>query len=95
MEDSSSIFLSLHRNYCRTQTVVIINFSGADRLNYRIGVDEGKYKVLLNTDMRKFGGEEKFTKRVFNTVRKGANGKSYSIEVDLNRFNAIYLQKIK
>ena len=77
------------------ETVVIINFSGIERRDYRIGVNEGKYKVILNTDMKRFGGEEKFTGRVFNTVKKGSHGKKYSISVDLNKFSALYLQKIK
>ncbi|MBQ7164000.1 MAG: alpha amylase C-terminal domain-containing protein, partial [Clostridia bacterium] len=77
------------------ETVVVINFAGIEHANYRLGLDCGKYKVVLNSDMRKFGGEEKFTKRVFNTVKKGAHGKDYSIIVSLNKFSGLYLQRIK
>lgn len=72
---------------------VIINFSGVPRLGYRIGLDEGKYKVILNTDLPRFGGEGKTVKRVYNTVKKGSNGKKYSVSVDLNKFSALYLQR--
>ncbi|MCI5838728.1 MAG: 1,4-alpha-glucan branching protein GlgB [Christensenellaceae bacterium] len=72
---------------------VIINFSGIARNGYRIGVDEGKYKVILNTDLTRFGGEGKNAKRVYNTVKKGSHGKTHSICVDLNKFSALYLQK--
>ena len=77
------------------ETVIVINFAGVEHTNYRLGLDSGKYKVVLNSDMRKFGGEEKFTKRVFNTVKKGAHGKDYSIIVSLNKFSGLYLQRIK
>ncbi len=77
------------------ETLVVINFSGVARENYRIGADEGKYKVILNTDLKRFGGEEKFTKRVYRTVKKPMHGKEHSIPVNLNSFSGLYLQKIK
>ena len=78
------------------EVVAIINFSGVERENYRVGVGAGKYKVVLNTDLKKFGGEEKFgNKRIYNTSRKGAHGKENSVTVSLNKFSALYLQKIK
>ena len=77
------------------EVVVVLNFSGVERLNYRLGVNEGKYKVLLSSDAKRFGGEEKFTQRVFNSVKKSANGKASSITLNINKFSGIYLQKIK
>ena len=77
------------------KSTVIINFSGTERASYRIGVDEGKYKVIFSSDSVKFGGEDKFTKRVFNHSKKGANGKPCSIVVDMNRFSSMILQKIR
>ncbi len=77
------------------ETVVIINFSGIERIDYRISLKPGKYKVILNSDHKKFGGEGKYCKRVYNTVKKGMNGKGYSITVNLNKFSGLYLQKIK
>jgi len=83
------------RDKSGNEVVVMINFSGAVREDYRIGLDAGKYKILLSTDSAKFGGEDKYPQRVFNTVKKGAHGKDTSISVSLNRFSGIYLQKIK
>ena len=40
----------------RTQVICIVNFSGNDYINYRLGVEKGTYKILLNSDDRKFGG---------------------------------------
>ncbi len=77
------------------ETIAIINFSGVKREDYRIGLPEGKYKVILNTDLKKYGGEELYTKRVYNTVKKGAHGQTHSIVININKFSALYLQKIK
>ena len=77
------------------EVVVVINFSGVEREEYRIGVDGDKYKIVLNSDSLKFGGEERFSKRVFSTSRKGAHGKSKSIQISLNRFSGVFLQRIR
>lgn len=95
-DDRNANFIAFKRmDKSGNEIVVAINFSGSQHINYRIGVNEGKYKVLMNTDLKKFGGEEKFTKRIFNTSKKPAHGKQHSIDISLNRFSALYLQKIK
>jgi 1,4-alpha-glucan branching enzyme len=76
------------------EIVVIINFSGTEREDYHLGVDEGKYKVIFSSDSAKYGGEDKYAKRIYNTYKKGANGKPCSIYVSMNRFSALYLQKL-
>ena len=35
---------------------VISNFSGKDYYKYRLGLPKGTYKIVLNSDDRKFGG---------------------------------------
>jgi 1,4-alpha-glucan branching enzyme len=77
------------------EIVVVINFSGTERENYRLGVDGSKYKVVINSDLSKYGGEEKYVKRVYNASKKGANGKDKSICVSLGRFSGMYLQRIR
>ena len=72
----------------------IINFSGVELTQYHIGVDEGKYRIVLNTDEIRFGGTGKLRKKVFSTS-KASGSKRFSIQIDIPRLTCIYLIKEK
>ncbi len=72
----------------------IINFSGVELTQYPIGVDEGKYRIVLNTDEIRFGGTGKLRKKVFSTS-KASGSKRFSIQIDIPRLTCIYLIKEK
>ena len=72
----------------------IINFSGVELTQYQIGVDEGKYRIVLNTDEIRFGGTGKLRKKVFSTS-KASGSKRFSIQIDIPRLTCIYLIKEK
>ena len=73
----------------------VINFSGVDLRGYGIGISKGKYRVVFNTDSKRFGGEGKLKKRVFNTYKQKNHGKEYTLKVDIPRLTCIYLKKEK
>ncbi|MCH5147357.1 MAG: 1,4-alpha-glucan branching protein GlgB [Clostridiales bacterium] len=73
----------------------IINFSGVDLQGYGIGIEKGKYRLIFNTDCKKFGGEGKLKKKVFKTVKQSSHGKDYTLIVDIPRLTCIYLKKEK
>ncbi len=75
--------------------VFIANFSGNDYYNYRLGLEEGGYKVLLCSDDKKYGGSGKLKGRTFRTVKKSAHGKENSIKFNLPRLSAIYFTKFE
>ena len=74
--------------------LVIINFSGVPTTDYTLGVPKGKYKLVFNTDSRKYGGEGKLTKRIFNTKKVASHGRENSIAVVVPKLTCLYLQKI-
>ncbi len=73
----------------------VINFSGVDLTDYVIGIHKGKYRVVFSTDERRFGGEGRIRKRVFNTRKQPSHGKEYSISIDIPRLTCLYLKKEK
>ena len=73
----------------------IINFSGITQFSYRIGIERGKYRVVLNTDDKKFGGAGKLKKKIFNSQRQASHGKKYSIVMDIPPLTCVYLNKEK
>ena len=56
------------------EVIVIINFSGVEREDYRIGVEGDKYKVVFNSDSARYGGDELFSRRIFNTFSVTSGG---------------------
>ncbi|MDE7082682.1 MAG: 1,4-alpha-glucan branching protein GlgB [Clostridia bacterium] len=71
----------------------VINFSGVDLLQYQIGINNGKYRVALNTDEIRYGGTRKLKKKVFKTVKEACGKKEYSMKIDIPKLTCIYLIK--
>lgn len=93
-DDSSNSVFAFERISADGQKVIaIINFSGLEHKNYRIGTEKGKYKVLFNSDLKSFGGEGLFNKHTYSTKNVSWHGKKQSISVDIAPFSFLYLGK--
>lgn len=75
--------------------MILINFSGADYPDYCVGAEKGKYRLVLTSDDRIYGGEGKTKKRVYQTKKKARHGKTDSFSVYLPKLTCCYfvLQK--
>ena len=93
-DDSSNNILAFNRYSENGEAITaVINFSGIDIFGYGIGLEQGSYKIVLNTDSKSYGGDGKIKKRIFKTVNKSSQGKEYSIFVDIPKLSCIYLKK--
>ena len=94
-DDAHSNFIAYQRKDRAGNTVVVmINFSGADHIGYRLGLEQGKYEVIFNSDAVRFGGNGTVKKRVFKTEKSYSHGKEYSIGFDIPKLTCVYLKKI-
>ncbi len=75
------------------KVIVLFNFSGNDYDKYRLGVDGGKYELILNTDDVKFGGRGYTNKKLYTTGKKQAHFKKNSILIKLPAFTGMYFLK--
>ena len=74
--------------------VCIFNFTPVERLGYPIGVmEEGKYKTLLNSDHKRFGGETPRIK-TYKTIAETNHNREYTINVDLPPLGGLYLKLV-
>ena len=76
-----------------TELIALFNFSGKDFNSYRLGVDNGEYSLLLNSDAKKFGGSGIIKKRIYKSSRKKAHNSDYSINIKLPKHTAMYFIK--
>lgn len=75
--------------------ICVANFSGVDIQGYAIGINSGKYEVVLNSDDKKFGGRGKILKKVFKTTEQPSHGKSHTLFLDVPKLTCMYLIKAK
>ena len=95
-DDNDRNFLAYQRKDKNGETlVVLINFSGSDYYNYRLGLPKGKYRVVFNSDWIRYGGNGKVKKYIYQTKKAYSHGKENSIEFQLPKLTCVYLKKIK
>ena len=92
-EKDNNVISFVRKDRQGNQLVAIFNFSGNDYYNYKLGLDKGKYKLVLNSDSKKYGGKGLLKRRVFNTKKGYAHGKNTSICFDLPAFTGLYFIK--
>ncbi|WP_315861754.1 alpha amylase C-terminal domain-containing protein [Aerococcus sp. Group 1] len=72
--------------------ICIFNFTPVERHNYRLGVPlPGSYRILLNSEMKEFGGNWLYQKEVFQTEDKAHQKQNYSIELVLPSLSLLLL----
>ena len=92
-ESNNNVISFLRRDKNGNEVVCVMNFSGNDYKKYRLGVPEGEYDLILNSDAKKFGGNGTISKKTFKSVKKTAHGRENSIILTLPRFTGLYLRK--
>ena len=59
-----------------------------------MGVSQrGKYRIIFNSDDKKYGGDGKLKKSVFTAAKKPSHGKMYSVVIDVPKLTCLYFVK--
>ncbi len=93
-ESQNNVFTFMRKDRCGNKLIVVLNFSGNDYIDYKLGVDKGKYKLIIDSDQKAFGGQGQNNKRVFNAKNESAHGREYSIKINLPKFSGAYFLQI-
>ncbi len=94
-ERNNSVASFLRRDRSGNTIAVILNFSGLDFPKYRLGLPQGEYEMILNSDALRFGGNGAVRKKIYKTAKKQSHGKENSILMKLPKLTCIYLKKVK
>ncbi|MBD5632380.1 MAG: 1,4-alpha-glucan branching protein GlgB [Clostridia bacterium] len=73
----------------------VINFSGVDLNEYKITTESGRYRLVLNTDDKAFGGTGKIKKQIYLTKKQQGTAKEYYLSVNIPRLTCMYFIKEK
>ncbi len=92
-ECDNNVVSFVRKDKSGAELVCIINFSGNDYYNYRLGVHKGQYRLLINSDDKKYAGRGILRGKTFKSVKKFAHGKKDSIKFNLPALSGIYFIK--
>ena len=68
----------------------VINFTPMDWKDYKLGVVKGgKYRLILNSDDERFGGNGKAVVKEVTAVKENCDYKDYSITLDIPAYSAL------
>lgn len=91
-KDNIIVFMRKKKDFSE-HIIAIFNFSGKDIEEYRIGVPQYvKYKVILNTDEKRFGGTDFTRKKIYNPIKEPWNYREQSILVALKSTSVIFIK---
>ena len=91
-DDSERSILSFLRHDPHTQQTIYVlcNFTPMPVEQVRIGLEQGTYSVLLNTDDTEFGGSGYMHERQIKAQNMPSHGKDYSIELTLPPLSTMF-----
>ena len=73
-----------HSKDGKKNLLFVVNFSPMERAEYRVGVPRRKqYKLILDSDEKKYGGEGKVRPEIYKSVKKECDGRPFSFAYDL------------
>ncbi len=92
-DDHKNCVLAYIRKYKEERIVTICNFTPQYIEGYKIGVsDEGRYKLLLNSDDVKYSGSGVKVKSEYNSTEEKSHGRPYTLNVDLVPLGTLILK---
>jgi 1,4-alpha-glucan branching enzyme len=94
-EDNCNSIIAFRRiNANGDDIIAVFNWTPNSFDSYKIGVpDEGTYKVVFDTSLKKYGGDKQRLSGTYKTVNKPIHGFENQIDLKLHGLSAIYLKK--
>lgn len=93
-DDSDNNVLAYKRRYMGEELICVINFSGSEK-QVKFGSYDGKYDVVFNSDLKRFGANGNIKKRVYKAKRGQWGNYASSLCVKLDGLSFVYLKKRK
>ena len=83
-EERSIYSFIRHSKDGKKNLLFVCNFTPMERTEYRVGVPRRKqYKLILDSDEKKYGGEGKVRPEIYKSVKKECDGRPFSFAYDL------------
>lgn len=77
------VLIFLRKDIMRETLLVVCNFANVCYKDYKIGIPEGKYKEIFNSDMAAFGGDDNYNPRVKKSIKAECDAREDSIKITI------------
>ncbi len=87
---NENVIVFLRKSDKEEETLLVVcNFANEERKNYKIGVPyPGKYKEILNSDSKEFGGKDCINSRVLKSEESECDDRENSIQIKMPALSA-------
>ncbi len=93
LDDTTNCVLAFLRKCDKEEILVVVNFSEYDIIDYKLGLPEpGTLNLLLSSEEERFGGQNRFKKRLTVSNAKPFHGQPCSATLHLPPFSANYFK---
>ena len=93
-DNCNSVIAFRRKNKKGEEIIAVFNWTPNSFDSYKIGVpDKGKYKVIFDTSLAKFGGDKPRKSGTYRTLEEPRHGLEQCIDLKLHGLSAIYLKK--
>ena len=95
-EDNCNSVIAFRRiNKKGEEIIAVFNWTPNGFDSYRIGVpDKGKYKIVFDTSLSKYGGDRARLAGTYKTVDEPIHGLEQHIDLKLHGLSAVFLKKV-
>jgi len=76
-----------------SEIICVVNFSPEKRDNYKIGVANGTYEQIFNSNLQKYGGSELKRKTSIKTQKSKMHGQDSCISLNIAGYSAMFLKR--
>ncbi|MBR6392041.1 MAG: alpha amylase C-terminal domain-containing protein, partial [Eubacterium sp.] len=95
-DNCNSVIAFRRKNKKGEEIIAVFNWTPNSFDSYKIGVPEkGKYKVILDTSLEKFGGDKPRLSGTYKTINSPIHGLEQHIDLKLHGLSAVYLKKVE
>lgn len=94
-DNTNNVLAFVRKGLSGKEVLCVINFSGLEMRDYKVGADGEEYVVAFSSDDKKYGGNGQFRKKKFLSAKKGMHGYERSIKLNLAPMSFVYLEKVK
>ncbi|WP_313215818.1 1,4-alpha-glucan branching protein GlgB [Soonwooa sp.] len=86
-----SVFIYLRKGKSKSEKLIVILNLTPNSMDYQVGVDDKKWKILLNSDDKRFGGSG-ITPNINKIFSKNLMGRAYTMDLRLPPLSGLILK---
>ena len=94
-DNEQNVVAFVRKDKLGKELICIVNFSPEERNNYKIGVNQGRYKIVFDSSLIKYGGAKEKISKLITSKKYHMHGYTNSIDINLPSYGAMFIEKVE